>query len=86
VPDPGDVDAFWESEWKKNLLETAIARVSRRVNPKHAQIYDLYAIRNWAAGKVARELGVSLVQVYLVSHRLTRMLKQEVDYLQKKLE
>lgn len=85
VPDPGDLDAFWESEWKKNLLETALGRISRRVNPKHAQIYDLYAVRDWPAGKVARELGVSLVQVYLVNHRMTRLLKQEVLYLQKKL-
>ena len=85
VPDPVDIDAFWESEWKKNLLETALARVSRRVNPKHAQIYDLYAVRTWPASKVARELGVSMVQVYLVSHRMTRLLKQEVLYLQKKL-
>ena len=85
VPDPADIDAFWEAEWKKNLLETALARVSRRANPKHAQIYDLYAVRDWPAGKVARELGVSLVQVYLVNHRMTRLLKQEVLYLQKRL-
>ena len=86
VPDPAEIDAFWEFEWKKNLFDTAVARLSRRVNPKHAQIYDLYAIRGWTAAKVARELGVSVVQVYLVNHRLTRLLKDEVAYLQKKLE
>jgi RNA polymerase sigma-70 factor (ECF subfamily) len=86
VPDPAEIDALWETEWKKNLFETAIARLSRRVNPKHAQIYDLYAVRGWAAAQVARELGVSVVQVYLVNHRLTRLLKEEVAYLQKKLE
>jgi RNA polymerase sigma factor (sigma-70 family) len=86
IPDPAQIDEFWETEWKKNLVETALARVSRRVNPKHAQIFDLYATRQWPASKVARELGVSLVQVYLINHRLTRMLKEEVAYLQKKLE
>lgn|ERR1022692_906649 len=86
VPDPVEIDALWETEWKKTLLETAMDRVSRRVNPKHAQIFDLYAVRRWAAAKVARELGVSRVQVYLVNHRLTRLLKEEVAYLQKKLE
>ncbi len=85
VPDPAPLDEFWESEWKKNLMETAMARISRRVNPKHAQIFDLYATRQWPAAKVARELGVSLVQVYLVNHRFTRLLKEEVKYLQKKL-
>jgi hypothetical protein len=35
MPDPAEIDAFWELEWMKNLFETAIARLSRRVNPKH---------------------------------------------------
>jgi hypothetical protein len=63
-----------------------VARISRRVNPKHAQIFDLYAVRDWPAAKVAGELGVSLVQVYLVNHRLTKLLKAEVEILRQKLE
>jgi len=86
VPDPANIDAVWESEWRRSTLETALARVCRRVPPKHAQIFELYAIRNWSAAKVARELGVSLVQVYLVNHRLGRLLKKEVEYVGKKLE
>jgi RNA polymerase sigma factor (sigma-70 family) len=86
IPDPVQMDEIWHSEWKKNLFETAVARVNRRINPKHAQIFDLYALRHWSAAKTARELGVSVVQVYLVNHRLTRLLKDEVRYLQNKLE
>jgi RNA polymerase sigma factor (sigma-70 family) len=85
VPDPANLDAVWETEWKKSVFETALARVCRRVSPKHAQIFDLYATRNWSAAKVARELGVSVVQVYLVNHRLTRLLKKEVEYVGKKV-
>ena len=55
------------------------------MSPKHAQIFDLYAARNWSAAKVARELGISVVQVYLVNHRLTRLLKKEVEYVGKKV-
>ena len=86
VPDPAQIDALWESEWKKNLFETALARLSRRINPKHAQIFDLFAVRQWPGWKVARHLGVNRVQVYLVNHRMTRLLKEEVAYLQRKLE
>jgi RNA polymerase sigma factor (sigma-70 family) len=85
VEDPRSLDAVWEVEWKKNLLETALSRVGRKVKPKHMQIFDLYSIRRWPATKVARELGVSLVQVYLVHHRVTKLLKQEAAYLEKKL-
>jgi RNA polymerase sigma factor (sigma-70 family) len=86
VPDPSEFDAFWEAEWKKNVFETAVARLCRRVNPKHAQIFDLYTVRHWPASKVAKELGVSMIQVYLVAHRLTKMLKTEVKYVRTKLE
>jgi RNA polymerase sigma-70 factor (ECF subfamily) len=85
IADPHSLDAVWETEWQKNVLETALARVSRKVKPKHTQIFDLYSIRRWPAAKVARELGVSLVQVYLVHHRITKLIKQEVAYLEKKL-
>jgi RNA polymerase sigma-70 factor (ECF subfamily) len=85
VPDINRIDALWESEWKKNILETAIARLSRRINPKHAQIFDLYAVRQWPCAKVADHLGVSVLQVYLVSHRVSRLVKEEVAYLQSKL-
>jgi RNA polymerase sigma-70 factor (ECF subfamily) len=86
VPGPENLDAAWESEWKKNILETALARVGRKVKPKHLQIFDLYAMRHWPAGKVARELGVTRVQVYLVNHRLTKLMKREVEYLGRNLE
>lgn len=85
IEDPFSLDAVWETEWKKNLLETALTRISRRVKPKHLQIFDLYSVRRWPVSKVARELGVSMVQVYLVHHRVTKLLKQEAAYLEKKL-
>ena len=86
VPDPAALDAAWEIEWQKNLLETALTRVGRRVKPKHLQIFDLYAMRHWPAAKVARELGISVVQVYLVNHRITKLMKREVAYLETKLQ
>jgi len=81
-----DVEAAWDAEWQKNILDTALVRVGRRVKPKHLQIFDLYALRHWPAGKVARELGVSRVQVYLVHHRLTKQVKSEIEYLSRRLE
>ncbi|PYJ85635.1 MAG: RNA polymerase subunit sigma [Verrucomicrobia bacterium] len=86
VPGPDNLDTEWEVEWKRNIMETALARVGRKVKPKHLQIFDLYAMRHWPAGKVARELGVTRVQVYLVNHRLTKLMKREVEYLGRNLE
>lgn len=86
VPGPDNLDAAWEAEWKRNIVETAMVRVGRKVKSKHLQIFDLYAMRHWPSGKVARELGVTRVQVYLVNHRLTKLMKREVEYLGRNLE
>jgi RNA polymerase sigma factor (sigma-70 family) len=85
IPEPEMLETVWEKEWQKSLLESAVARVSRRVKPKHFQIFDLYAMRHWPAAKVARELGVNIVQVYLVNHRLTKLVKEEVAFLERNL-
>jgi RNA polymerase sigma factor (sigma-70 family) len=86
VPAPDNLDAEWEVEWKRNMVDNALARVGRKVKPKHLQIFDLYAMRHWPADKVARELGVTRVQVYLVTHRLTKLMKREVECLVRNLE
>ncbi|PYK96145.1 MAG: RNA polymerase subunit sigma, partial [Verrucomicrobia bacterium] len=52
----------------------------------HYQVFDLYAVRKWPATKVAKEMGVSVLQVYLIYHRLTRQVRKEVEYLESKLD
>ena len=86
VPAPDNIEAEWEIEWKRNIMETALARIGRKVKAKHLQIFDLYSRRRWRAAKVARELGVTMVQVYLVNHRLTKLLRKEIAYLDTRLE
>lgn len=86
IPDDSSQDALWDAEWRKNILETAIARAGRRANPKHYQVFDLYAVRKWSAAKVAKEMGITVVQVYLIYHRLTKQVRKEVEYLESKLD
>lgn len=88
IPDnSNDVLAgIWESEWQQSLLEAAVARLRRRTKPKQFQIFELYALRNWAGSKVAKELGVSLGQIYLVNHRLRKLLQQEMAALEQRMQ
>lgn len=87
IPDASgdELDGIWESEWKQSLLEAAVARLRRRTKPKQFQIFELYTLRNWAGSKVAKELGVSLGQVYLVNHRLRKLLEQERVVLEQQM-
>lgn len=83
---PGvDLDAMWDNEWQQSLVNTAIQRIKKRVNPEHYQIFHLCVFKEWPVKKVARELGVSAAQVYLIKHRVGAQLKKEVKALEKKL-
>jgi RNA polymerase sigma-70 factor (ECF subfamily) len=81
-PSAESIDALWEIEWEKSLLEAAIARVKRRVDPDKYQIFDFYVNKEWSPEKVAERFGVAVDQVYLVKHRLTEAIRAEVKRLQ----
>jgi RNA polymerase sigma-70 factor (ECF subfamily) len=85
VPDSRivDLDAVWETEWKENLFEAAIARVKKKVEPKQFQIFDCYVRKEWPAQKVAERLRVNVGQVYLARHRVSALLKKEIKALEK---
>ncbi len=81
-PEGDRMAAIWEQEWKKDLLERALQKVRAKVDEKQFQIFDLYAVQEWPALKVARSLGVSLAQVYFSKHHVSRLLSKEVQRLQ----
>ena len=87
VVDPASqaLDAVWEDEWKKNLLDAAIAKVKRCLDPQKYQIFDFYVNKDWPPKKVAATFGVSVDQVYLAKHRVTEMIKEEVKRLEKEM-
>ena len=84
VPDPAPpkLDEHWEAEWHANLLRAALDRIKRQVNPAHYEIYHLAVVQGLSPRDTARALGLSLAQVYLVKHRIGRLLRAEVVRLQ----
>jgi RNA polymerase sigma-70 factor (ECF subfamily) len=83
VPDGFDIDATWEAEWQRHVLQAALERLKRKVDAKHYQIFDCLIVKQWPASKVAKSLSVNIAQVYLVKHRLAGLLKKEVTALEK---
>jgi len=84
VADPSSLglDAVWEEEWARNLVDAAMERVKRQVKPAHYQLFYLHAVRAVPARRVASMLGVTVAQVYLVKHRLSRLVRKEVRKLE----
>lgn len=87
MEDPaGDkLERLWNAEWAKNLTKSGLERVKRKVSAKQYQIFDCYVVKGWDTEKVARELGVSVTQVYLAKHRVGSILKKELAELDGKL-
>ncbi|MES2696637.1 MAG: sigma-70 family RNA polymerase sigma factor [Verrucomicrobiota bacterium] len=92
LPDTSDSANPWgdatveEAEWQQHVLQVALNRLATRVPAKHFQLFDLYARQNWPVLRVSRELGVNPATVYVVSHRLTKQLKIEVERLRLQLK
>ena len=84
-PDPSALEAVWEQEWEKNLVELAIQRVKQEVKPRQYQIFDLYVVKRWPISKVTSTLKVNAGQVYLAKHRVSVLIKEELKKLEKKM-
>jgi RNA polymerase sigma-70 factor (ECF subfamily) len=87
IVDPASpaLDALWNAEWEKNLLEAALAKVKRQLDPQKYQIFDLYVNKGLPPEKVAATFGISVDQVYLAKHRTTELIKEEVKKLERKI-
>jgi RNA polymerase sigma factor (sigma-70 family) len=85
MPDPSslDLDALWETEWEKNLLAAAITKVKRQLDPEKYQIFDFLVNKEWPPQKVAETFGISVNQVYIAKHRVTALIREEVERLKK---
>ena len=86
IPEPmgGTMEAIWDAEWELNLLAAALERTKLKVDLKQYQIFDLYAVKGWKVSEVARVMGVNPNQVYLIKHRIQKVLKVEFDRLRTK--
>ncbi len=78
----GGLEALWEEEWQKNLMDAALARGKRRVPMEQSPMFDFYVLKKWPALKVARNLGVTVGHVYVAKHRVSRLLQKEIRLLQ----
>ena len=81
-----DVDAAWEADWRQGVVDLALRRLKGSVQPLHYQVFYLHAIKGQSPRYVARALGVSAAQVYVVKHRVGRTFKRLVEVVKKELE
>jgi RNA polymerase sigma factor (sigma-70 family) len=79
-----DLEQIWDSEWEKHIAATAMDRVKKR-EPKHYQVFDFYINKGWEPERVAKSFGLPVAQVYGSKHRISELLKKEVERLKKEI-
>ena len=87
IPDPASLrlDAIWESDWKENLRQAALANLKTSVDPVRYQMFDLHVLKQLPANQVASKLGVKIGKVYFASYTISRLLRKEIKRLEAKL-
>jgi RNA polymerase sigma factor (sigma-70 family) len=88
IPDPAvpEFGAEWDAAWEKNLLAQALERVRDRIDERQFQVFDLNVMKGWPPADVAQTLGISVARVYLTKHRVSALVKKEVQRLEKIVE
>ena len=87
IADPAgnELEAVWDADWRKTVIEAAMERVKKQANLRDCQMFDLYVLRGWPPREVARTLGVSAGRVYLAKFRIAPLFKKECEEIEAKM-
>jgi RNA polymerase sigma factor (sigma-70 family) len=86
IPDERDYFAgVLQRDWDNAIASVALAQVKARVKPKHFQMFDLYAVKNWPIRRVSQTLQVNVAQVYLAKSRISRLLRRQTKQVEAQL-
>jgi RNA polymerase sigma-70 factor (ECF subfamily) len=80
-----ELEKLWDEEWERNLLEAAITKARRRIDPRQYQIFDFYVNKEWSPERVAAAFSISVNQVYIAKSRVTDLIREEVARLQREV-
>lgn len=83
--DGPDVEAIWNAEWERHLMERALAKVRQSISPLQFQIFQMHVLNGVPATEVAERLQVKLPQVYFAKYKLTSLVRKEVKRLEAKM-
>lgn len=77
-----DRDAFesmWETEWRQYHMRQAMKIVRNEFSDSDLQAFDIYGVRNEDASKTAKQLDLSIDQVYQAKSRVLKRLGQLIE-------
>ena len=82
IPARDDLLARIDAEFDRELLELAMLRIRRRVEPRTWQAFELLAIERLSGVEAAARLGMALGAAFAARSKVQRMLREEVARLE----
>ena len=81
---PGETpfEDYWEQQWAQAVTAAALSHVKQKVKAEHYQIFDLLVFQEVPPPEVCQRLGVTRARLYLIKHRLSRLLKKHIQELE----
>jgi RNA polymerase sigma factor (sigma-70 family) len=83
-PENGVSEASWNEGWESTLLDAALERVKRRVDARQYQVFHQVMLKGRKPNEVARALKITRPRIYLIKHRVNKLLKKEISRLRAK--
>lgn len=78
-----EVESQWDDLWREHLIEMALERIKQKVDPRELQMFEMTVNRDWPPLKVAQKLNVTRAHVYYARHKVSRMIRAEVERLER---
>ena len=87
VPDERaeDLERLCDAEWKARLMDQALQELQIEVKAEHYQIFYLLAVEQKSNSDVAKMVGRTRAEIYVIKHRVSNALKRIVARLEKRL-
>ena len=76
VPDEAELTDIFETEWQRGLLAECLRTVREQVDTQTFEAFELYALKDWPAERVAQHLGVARDSVYVSKCRVLSRLRE----------
>lgn len=82
IPDDHTISELWEAQWQDAILKACLEQVRHQVEPQTMRAFELFALHEWPADKVAEQLRMSRNAVFKAKRRVVSRLREAFDYLQ----
>ena len=79
--DDDALQATWEHEWTRQLLQRAMERVRATVQPRTLEAFERYGVRGEPAESVSKALGMSEASIRHAKMRIMHQLREEIQRL-----